>query len=92
MKSFLKKLGFVLSLPLIAMLKVWHNFISPFLPGACRFYPTCSEYAVIAIKEHGLLRGLFLAVKRVGRCNHYFEGGIDYVPARKSREQTKPLG
>lgn len=84
MKKLLEKIGFVLSLPLIAILKIWHKFISPFLPGACRFYPTCSEYAVTAIKEHGLLKGLFLGVKRVGRCNHYFEGGIDHVPPRNS--------
>lgn len=47
----------------------------------CRFYPTCSEYALQAIKAHGAFRGCFLALKRVLKCHPFHEGGVDEVPA-----------
>jgi putative membrane protein insertion efficiency factor len=48
----------------------------------CRFYPTCSEYTFEAVKQHGVLRGLWLGTKRVGRCHPWNEGGIDEVPKK----------
>ncbi|MGI8575888.1 MAG: membrane protein insertion efficiency factor YidD [Egibacteraceae bacterium] len=53
-------------------------------PGRCRFYPTCSSYAVQAIKRHGPLRGGWLAVRRLGRCHPWQAGGVDHVPARQA--------
>jgi len=63
-------------LPIIGYKKI----ISPFLPDACRFYPTCSEYAAEAITKHGVLKGVLLSVWRVLRCNPYCKGGYDPVP------------
>lgn len=56
--------------------------ISPFLPSACRFYPTCSVYAHEAVRRHGVARGLQLAVRRIGRCHPFHPGGFDPVPER----------
>jgi len=62
------------------LLRGYKQFVSPLLPPACRFHPTCSEYAREAILRHGLARGIPLAVKRLGRCHPWNEGGIDPVP------------
>ncbi len=64
----------------IMLLRIYKLIISPWLPNACRFYPTCSVYAVDAVTKHGVIKGSFLAVKRVLRCNPFFEGGYDPVP------------
>ena len=65
---------------LLGALALYRRLLSPLLPQACRFYPTCSAYAAEAIRRHGASRGLFLTVKRVGRCHPLCEGGIDPVP------------
>ena len=57
--------------------------ISPFLPKRCRFYPSCSEYAIEAIQTYGALKGLFESFKRILRCNPFHAGGIDYVKGSK---------
>ena len=67
---------------LIAIIKFYHMAISPFLPKACRFTPTCSEYAVEAIGKFGVIRGLLLATYRILRCNPFCRGGYDPVPER----------
>lgn len=59
--------------------------ISPFTGGACRFSPSCSDYAMAAIVEHGLLRGLALALRRVSRCHPFGGAGFDPVPPRIRR-------
>lgn len=64
----------------IALLRVYKRILSPFLPPACRFYPTCSQYAAQAIEKHGLLRGGILAAKRLARCHPFNPGGVDPVP------------
>ncbi len=61
----------------------YQKCISPLLPPACRYYPTCSNYAIQAIEEHGVIKGIFLGAKRILRCNPYFEGGFDPVPPKK---------
>jgi len=65
---------------LIAPLRFYRYAISPLLGRNCRFYPTCSEYAIEAVERHGALRGGLLAAKRVGRCHPFNRGGYDPVP------------
>ena len=73
------------NLPRIAMLVLLRGYkllFSPFYPGACRYVPSCSEYAAIAIHEHGALKGAWLAAKRLSRCHPYGGSGLDAVPRR----------
>ena len=74
---------FLLSLPsylLIALVKFYKNIISPWLPMACRYTPTCSEYAMEALKKHGALHGGWLSLKRILSCNPWGGHGHDPVP------------
>lgn len=64
-------------------IKGYQKFISPHTTAKCKYYPTCSAYAVEAIRRHGLIYGGALAVWRVLRCNPWSKGGIDYVPEKK---------
>jgi uncharacterized protein len=64
----------------LGLIKLYQDTVSRVLPDVCRFQPTCSHYAVEAIKKHGLARGSWLAVKRIARCNPFSEGGYDPVP------------
>ena len=64
----------------IALLDAYKRFLSPLLPRACRFEPTCSMYAREAISRHGLGRGGVLAVRRLFRCHPFHPGGMDPVP------------
>jgi len=65
---------------LIGLIAAYKRLLSPVLPPACRFVPTCSEYAAAAIEKHGPLRGVFLAVRRIVRCAPWHPGGFDPVP------------
>ncbi|MBV9334241.1 MAG: membrane protein insertion efficiency factor YidD [Candidatus Eremiobacteraeota bacterium] len=67
-------------LPFLSLIRLYQLLISPLLPPACRFYPSCSEYALVAIRDHGILRGGWLAVTRLARCNPWHPGGVDFVP------------
>jgi uncharacterized protein len=60
----------------------YQRVISPFIPSACRFAPTCSEYARLALVEHGVLRGIALAAWRLVRCHPFHPGGYDPPPVR----------
>lgn len=64
---------------LIFPIKVYQRFISPLFPPTCRYYPTCSNYAVQAIEKHGFL-GVLMATARILRCNPFVHGGYDPVP------------
>jgi hypothetical protein len=66
--------------PVVALLHGYQRWISPMLPPRCRFYPTCSAYAVEALAVHGLLRGTALAAWRLLRCAPWHPGGVDPVP------------
>ena len=65
---------------LLAVIRGYQYLLRPMLGSACRFYPSCSDYAREAIERHGAIRGVWLAVKRVGRCHPYHPGGFDPVP------------
>ncbi len=65
---------------LIGLIDCYKLLLSPLLGNHCRFYPTCSSYARQAIEEHGALRGSWLALRRLGRCHPWHEGGVDPVP------------
>jgi putative membrane protein insertion efficiency factor len=74
---------------LLAALRLYKRHISPQLPPACRYTPTCSEYAMEAIERHGALRGALLAAKRVLSCNPLSRGGYDPVPGTGTREALR---
>ena len=65
---------------LIAPIRFYQRAISPMLPPACRFTPTCSQYAVEAIQKHGPIKGLYLAIRRLLRCHPWGGSGYDPVP------------
>ncbi len=69
---------------LILLVRGYQFFISPYFPSSCRYYPTCSHYAIDAIKTHGAIRGVGLTVWRILRCNPWSEGGEDPVPGKTS--------
>ncbi len=64
----------------IKMIKGYQKYISPGLPPRCRFYPTCSSYSIEAFEKYGFIKGLYLSVKRILKCNPFFKGGYDPVP------------
>jgi putative membrane protein insertion efficiency factor len=64
---------------LIAIVRLYKYLISPILPGSCRFVPSCSEYAIEALKKYGALKGCYLSVRRVAKCNPFNPGGFDPV-------------
>jgi putative membrane protein insertion efficiency factor len=75
--ALLKK---ILALPLILLIYIYKFVISPLTPASCRHIPSCSEYALQALKMHGPLRGSWMAVKRISSCHPWGSGGIDPVP------------
>jgi uncharacterized protein len=80
LKILLSPLNSAISLLMIGLVKVYQYVISPILPNSCRYTPTCSQYAIIAIKKHGVIKGTFLAVKRIISCNPWGGHGHDPVP------------
>ncbi len=71
---------------ILAPLWIYRHLISPLMPQTCRYYPSCSAYAEEALKTHGVLRGSWLALRRLGRCHPWTPGGVDHVPSRPSRD------
>ncbi|MBC5788248.1 MULTISPECIES: membrane protein insertion efficiency factor YidD [Clostridiaceae] len=70
----------------MAIIRFYQKFISPLFPPCCRFYPTCSQYALEAIQVHGAIKGGWLALKRFFKCNPLHPGGVDPVPPKKQKK------
>jgi uncharacterized protein len=64
----------------ILPIRIYQYMVSPLIPGACRFTPTCSEYSADAIKKHGVIKGVILGIKRIGKCHPWGGSGYDPVP------------
>ncbi len=75
-------IGRVLASPLIWLIRGYQKVISPMRPATCRYYPSCSAYAVTALERYGVLRGSWMAARRLGRCHPWTPGGVDHVPLR----------
>ena len=69
-----------LVMPLVALIRAYQYVISPLLGRSCRFHPSCSEYAIESLGRHGVVKGLWLSVRRVGCCHPWHPGGYDPVP------------
>lgn len=70
---------------LILLIRFYQKFISPMFPAKCRFYPTCSQYTLEAIKEHGAIKGTYLGIRRILKCHPFHEGGYDPVPKKENK-------
>jgi len=73
-------------LPFILVIKLYQWFVSPILKTNCRYLPTCSEYAVLSLKEHGIMKGLYLTFKRIFSCHPYGGEGYNPVPKKIRKE------
>ena len=69
------------------LIAFYRGAVSPYLPNACRYTPTCSQYAQEAIREYGALRGGYLAARRLLRCNPFHKGGYDPVPPKHKEDR-----
>ncbi len=76
----MKTLQRILILPLLGLIYIYRNCISPLTPASCRYTPTCSQYAIEALHRHGLIKGLWLTIKRLSRCHPWGGSGYDPVP------------
>lgn len=78
-------MGQIMRKVIIIPIKLYQFFISPFLKPCCRFYPSCSDYALTAIDQYGVFKGLFLACHRLLRCHPWAHGGYDPVLSNKEK-------
>jgi uncharacterized protein len=76
---------------LVVLLTGYRRFVSPLLGQRCRFYPSCSAYALEAVQMHGALKGSWLAVRRLSRCHPFHPGGLDPVPGREPEQGTAAM-
>lgn len=80
MMRLLEKISKMLVWLLVLPIKFYQKFISPLTPPSCRFTPTCSQYALEALRKHGPIKGLWLAIRRILRCHPWGGSGYDPVP------------
>ena len=86
--SFLQ-LPFILAKPAIATIKLYQRFFSPFFGANCKFYPSCSSYALESFQTFGIGVGSLLTLKRLCKCHPFNHGGIDLVPSKKTQVLRK---
>ena len=77
---------------LVLLLNGYRKFVSPLLGPRCRFYPSCSAYALEAVQLHGALRGSWLALRRLSRCHPFHRGGLDFVPGSARAQESGASG
>lgn len=82
----MKTLGSWLAAPLIWFVRFYQRFISPMFPPSCRFTPSCSAYAITALRRFGPIKGSWLTIRRLGRCHPWNAGGVDHVPPVKGSD------
>ncbi len=70
------------------LIRLYQLTISPLIGPCCRFYPSCSEYALEALEVHGTFKGIYLTIKRLLKCHPWHPGGCDFVPERKPSKKT----
>lgn len=70
----------------IVIIRAYQKCISPMLGNNCKFHPTCSQYAIDALRIHGFFKGTALAIWRILRCNPWGKGGVDYVPEKREKK------
>ncbi|MCO5269451.1 MAG: membrane protein insertion efficiency factor YidD [Brumimicrobium sp.] len=76
----------ILIVPFLILIKLYQWVISPLLPANCRYNPTCSHYAIDALKEWGIIKGSWLAIKRISSCHPWGGSGYDPVPKKKEKK------
>jgi putative membrane protein insertion efficiency factor len=79
-----RRLHKIFAFPLVVVIKFYQYAISPWLPKNCRYQPTCSNYMLEALKEHGIIKGFWLGLKRISRCHPWGNEGYDPVPPKKN--------
>ena len=92
LKQIIATLVKTLQIVFIGSIRVYRRLISPWLPRSCRFYPSCSQYAIEAVELHGLVKGTYLMVRRLLRCHPGSAGGVDLVPLNKKGVEKWTLG
>lgn len=85
-------IGRFVSRALALPIRIYRAVLSPLLPASCRFHPSCSAYALQALEAHGAGRGLWLTLRRLGRCHPFHAGGIDPVPPSRGRRLERQSG
>ena len=83
-ENFVKRASRSMVFGLLMLVRAYQLMISPISRPRCRFQPTCSEYAKQALEEHGVVQGLWLSAKRIGRCHPFSDGGVDLVPKQQA--------
>ena len=81
-----KYLNFILIRTFVILIKIYQLFFSPILKLNCRYLPSCSEYSIIALKEHGLIKGLYYSIKRILSCHPLGSQGYDPVPNKIKKD------
>ena len=79
-RTFVSSCRGIVAFPFILLIRFYQKCISPFTPPSCRYTPTCSQYAIEAIRKHGIFKGGWLAAKRIARCHPWGGSGHDPVP------------
>ena len=76
----------IVTYPLILLIRVYQLIVSPMLGSNCRFMPTCSEYALESLKAYGLIKGIYLTIKRIGKCHPWGSNGYDPIPTKMEKK------